>query len=310
MNKVIMTIGLQASGKSTWAKEQATLYSDKVRRVNKDDIRNLLGIINWSYDEEKRVQKIQYELLRTFIKDGFNVIVDNIHLSSSSRKDLMKDIKQISIEFDKEIKVESKYFPISLENALERNKNRGYTVSNEVIVNTFHKYNWNEIVSININKIITPGCDRDDYLTDIYHNNSNLPHAIICDIDGTIAKMTGRNPFEWHSVGEDEPKQNIIDIVNVYYTLGINIIVLSGRDGSCKSETELWLKKNGVLYHDLFMRAPNDNRNDAIIKKELFDTHIRNKYHIRFILDDRDRVVDMWRNVLGLTCLQVNYGNF
>jgi hypothetical protein len=58
------------------------------------------------------------------------------------------------------------------------------------------------------------------------------------------------------------------------------------------------------------MRAEKDNRKDSIIKRELFDKHIRDKYHVDFVLDDRDQVVRMWRRELGLTCLQVNYGNF
>jgi len=43
--------------------------------------------------------------------------------------------------------------------------------------------------------------------------------------------------------------------------------------------------------------------------KEIFDNHIAPKYNISYVLDDRDRVVDMWRS-LGLTCFQVDWGNF
>lgn len=45
-------------------------------------------------------------------------------------------------------------------------------------------------------------------------------------------------------------------------------------------------------------------------KKELFEAHIARKFYIEFVLDDRDQVVDLWRNELGLTCFQVNYGDF
>jgi hypothetical protein len=58
------------------------------------------------------------------------------------------------------------------------------------------------------------------------------------------------------------------------------------------------------------MRPEGDNRKDSIVKRELFDTHVRNKFYIDFVLDDRDQVVDMWRNDLGLTCLQVDWGDF
>jgi hypothetical protein len=57
------------------------------------------------------------------------------------------------------------------------------------------------------------------------------------------------------------------------------------------------------------MRKLNDNRPDDIIKKELYDQYIKGKYFVKFVLDDRDSVVRMWRNE-GLLCLQVYYGNF
>ena len=59
----------------------------------------------------------------------------------------------------------------------------------------------------------------------------------------------------------------------------------------------------------LFMRASGDTRKDEIVKLELFDAHVRGKYDVRLVLDDRDRVVRMWRSI-GLTCLQVADGEF
>ncbi len=58
------------------------------------------------------------------------------------------------------------------------------------------------------------------------------------------------------------------------------------------------------------MRKENDGRKDAIIKRELFDAEIAGKYFIEFILDDRNQVVNMWRDELKLPCFQVYYGDF
>jgi hypothetical protein len=58
------------------------------------------------------------------------------------------------------------------------------------------------------------------------------------------------------------------------------------------------------------MRITSDNRKDSIIKKEIFAEHIQDKYYIEFVLDDRNQVVDMWRNELKLPCFQVYYGDF
>ena len=58
------------------------------------------------------------------------------------------------------------------------------------------------------------------------------------------------------------------------------------------------------------MRDGADLRKDSIVKREFYDNEIRDQYFVEFVLDDRNQVVDMWRKDLGLTCLQVNYGDF
>lgn len=85
---------------------------------------------------------------------------------------------------------------------------------------------------------------------------------------------------------------------------------MSGRDGISRELTEKWLEGKDIPYRALFMRAEGDQRKDSIVKKELFDEHVRNNYYVRGVFDDRDQVVSMWRKELGLTCFQVNYGDF
>jgi hypothetical protein len=128
-----------------------------------------------------------------------------------------------------------------------------------------------------------------------------------------VAEKGNRSPFEWLRVGEDKPKRNIIGLVKNLKKLGYEIIFFSGRDAICRQQSIDWL----CLYFEwqandfqLFMRAEKDSRKDSIVKKELFIQHIENQYFVDFILDDRDQVVEMWRKELGLTCLQVEYGNF
>jgi hypothetical protein len=132
--------------------------------------------------------------------------------------------------------------------------------------------------------------------------------AIIVDIDGTLAKMQGRGPFEWSRVGEDRVNEPVKMIVNMYANLG-RVFLFSGRDEVCRPETEKWLADNGIRYNRLLMRPQGNNEKDSIIKRRLFDDYAAS-YDIEFVLDDRDQVVEMWRKDLGLTCLQVDYGNF
>lgn len=138
-----------------------------------------------------------------------------------------------------------------------------------------------------------------------------LPNAIICDIDGTLAHMHGRGPFEWSGVGEDIVDETIAQLLRIL-EMDFNpfIALFSGRDLSCHKETTDWLNGNHIPYSGLYMRPEGDNRKDSIIKRELFEKHIAGKYNVLFVLDDRNQVVDMWRNELGLKCLQVAEGDF
>jgi len=61
--------------------------------------------------------------------------------------------------------------------------------------------------------------------------------------------------------------------------------------------------------YTLFMRPDGDFRADNIVKQEIYDTHIKGKHDVLFVMDDRQQVVDMWRRN-GLTCFQVAEGNF
>lgn len=142
--------------------------------------------------------------------------------------------------------------------------------------------------------------------------NNKLPVAIICDLDGTLALMNNRGPFEWSKVGEDDINTTINALLHRYKhdeEVPLDIILVSGRDGVCRKETEEWLDVHCVDYDLLFMRPEGDKRKDLIVKREIFENEIKNKYNIEFVLDDRNQVVEMWRS-LGLTVFQVAEGDF
>jgi hypothetical protein len=71
----------------------------------------------------------------------------------------------------------------------------------------------------------------------------------------------------------------------------------------------MWLNKYVTPIGSLTMRKTGDRRPDYIVKRELFDTHIRNRYNVIVAFDDRQQVVNMYRD-LGITVLQVAEGLF
>lgn len=134
--------------------------------------------------------------------------------------------------------------------------------------------------------------------------------AIICDIDGTLAHMSDRSPFDYSRVEEDTLDETIAMILKAFFVSDVHVFLLSGREDSCRDATSRWLSDNGVDYFDeLLMRLSGDFRNDAVIKREVYEEKIRPHYDVLFVLDDRQRVVDMWREI-GLKCLQVAPGDF
>ena len=137
-----------------------------------------------------------------------------------------------------------------------------------------------------------------------------MKRAIIVDIDGTLAKMNGRGPFEWSRVGEDTVNKPVRQVVEMFRSVGYTIIIFSGRDAVCRDQTTRWLYDNDITYHFLYMRPEGNNEKDAIIKRRLYDQYVNGVFEVRLVLDDRNQVVDMWRKDLGLTCFQVDYGNF
>lgn len=138
---------------------------------------------------------------------------------------------------------------------------------------------------------------------------------IICDIDGTIALKGDRDPFDWGKVIEDQPNKPVLDLLHALkWTTSpdYRVVIFTGRDAICKTGTEMWLSYYGISYHSLYMRPKDDKRDDRDVKKEMLvalKATMEKEDEIAFVLDDRNKVVKMWRDE-GLTCLQVAEGDF
>ena len=139
--------------------------------------------------------------------------------------------------------------------------------------------------------------------------NPTLPHAIIVDIDGTIADKWARDPYDWSKVSEDTPYTDIITLIMFFADTPHEIIFVSGRSEECRADTCDWIGRHTPLWNfELYMRKAWDRRKDSIIKYEILQDLIK-EYYIAYVFDDRDQVVEMWRDA-GLRCLQVAPGNF
>ena len=296
MKEVLILRGLPASGKSTYAKKLVKKNPGMYKRINRDDMREMLDSYHFSKSNEKFVKKMRDWLIVEALRDGKHVIVDDTNLSQKNFKRITDLVNGYKKQTGQQVKVEIKEFTIDLEEAIARDANREKSVGRRQIEKLHRQFYSPDGKN-----------GRGPYYL---QQNKDLPKAIICDIDGTLAIIEGRSPFDAILCEQDALNEPIADIVKEEFAKGTRIFLFTGRMDSCKTQTENWLKKWEIPYHQLVMRKHNDVRKDAIVKKEFFDTHIKDKFFIKFVLDDRNQVVDMWRLEIGLPCLQVNFGDF
>ena len=130
-------------------------------------------------------------------------------------------------------------------------------------------------------------------------------NAIIVDLDGTLAILNSRGPFEWENVGNDNLNQPIAELMAMSQKNGYKTIILSGRDEAASEKTIKWLNQNDIIYDKLHLRPSNNQMSNADYKRMIFINEIQAKYNVLFILEDLPEVVKMWRDEFSLTVLQV-----
>jgi predicted kinase len=282
MKKVYMTVGLPGSGKSTWAKKKIDEQPHRYKRINKDDLRAMLDNSHWSDNNEKFVLRVRDSLILMALESGKHVIIDDTNLHPKHERQIRELIKgQAELEI-----VDFRDVPVDV--CIERDLKRQNSVGERIILSMYNEF------------LAPPPPERPPA-------DPNLPNAIICDLDGTLALLGKRNPYDAARCEEDILNEPIRSILLA--TPEDKILLVSGRQDQYKPQTERWLATHNIRYDALIMRKTGDMRKDSIIKKEIFENEIQSHYNIRFVLDDRNSVVEMWRSV-GLTCLQVAPGDF
>lgn len=303
MKKVIVPRGIPGSGKTTWVKAQlATHPAGTAVRISNDDLSFMLygqpwGTFFFSDATRETLHNLRISMLETFLKQDAitHVYIDNTNLATQT----VKSLQEIAIRYGAEFIVDDRFLQVDIDECIERDSKRDAPVGADVI----------KKMAKQLAKLKPWAVPETPVIVKYDNNQPNTKPAIIVDLDGTLAHMTDRSPYEWKRVGEDNIDDSIRTLVNLIHET-TQIIIMSGRDGSCLHETAAWLDKHDVRFDQLIMRNPGDMRPDWIVKNELFNEHVAGKYRIRFVLDDRDQVVDLWRNKLGLPTYQVAEGNF
>lgn len=294
MPKLLVLRGLPGSGKTTYARDLV----DKLGyvRVNKDDLRKMLHNGQHSQSKEEMVLEIRDLIVINALKEGKNVVVDDTNIHPKHEKQLA----QIAFDLSKTKKVSFKVFDDFLktpvEQCIENDLKRFDSVGEQVIRKMYRE-------AMRYYPDLFPQQPKA-----VYPRDNALLDCIIVDLDGTLALMKDRNPYDASTCENDEVNQAVAKgIIGV--AMEHKVFFMSGRSDKYREQTERWLANNALMFGPVYMRKEGDFRKDYIVKKELFDEHIRGKYNVSFVLDDRSSVIQMWRE-LGLNAFQVNYGDF
>lgn len=307
--------GLPASGKTTQARHMlATRELGTIVRLNRDDLRRM-GL-DPEYRQpvspaEQAITVLRDAALGALLRSGRDVIVDDTNL----RAKFVRSLMEIAHQAGAEVEIID-LTDVPLAECIRRDADRtGPAHVGERVIRDMHS----RFIAPHNGKPLPVPTLAEPLKPQPYVAAPGTPRAVMVDLDGTLA-LLDRSPYDETCVHTDRPNTAVIDtLIALWYHMGYQPVFMSGRTERYRDETIEWIlchvgsqdptyqwPANSVELH---MRAIGDGRPDHVIKLELFDKHVRDRYDVRVVLDDRNSVVALWRS-LGLTCLQVADGNF
>ncbi|MEU7755282.1 AAA family ATPase [Micromonospora sp. NPDC049101] len=298
MTRLIATRGLPASGKTTFART----LQPSVLRVNRDDLRRMLHgerlFTQWAEAQVTVVQRAQVEAL---LRARADVCVDDTNLRGRT----LRGWADLAARHGAIFEVHD-FTDVPLDECLRRDAARAPAdqVGADAIRRLHERYLRGRALPLPVPQA------RTGRPAAVHAPSSEPPEIVLVDIDGTVALAVSRSPYDMTRVGEDQPNTAVIAAVRAMHAAGYGVVFCSGRDASARPATEAWLARHvRIPYLGLHLRAVGDSRKDSIVKREIYDREIRDRFRVAGVFDDRVQVVQMWR-ALGLTVFQVADGDF
>lgn len=295
-----MLKGIMCSGKTTFAK-QFIKDNPTYKCVNKSVLRHMISNYTYNKENEELVFKLWESLVEGILCSGYNLIVDDANLDPAIYERKISIINAIATKHNIQVTYKLKEFDISLEEAILRDKKRPDPVGEDVIRRTYKKF----IFSHKRASIMGTAIQNTNETKLFY---SSRPSCIIYDLDGTMALNSGHRPYYKYGdlILQDKVNSLLLYIIKgMKISSNISCIAVTGRSEEDIEYTRQWIGTHDIPCDWLFMRSQGDNRPDDIIKKEIYDTHIRDNFNVLCVFDDRPKVLDMWIQQ-GLYTFNVN----
>jgi predicted kinase len=312
--ELVIMVGVSGSGKSVVAKSLVNGGRGKIARLNRDSMRLMLHVdVPFKKTLENRVKMLQVTMAAMLLQAGTDVIIDDTNCIRQTRQ------KWEDLAKENRVRFRIVRMTTDLDTCIERDKKRGEIcptcgkapggmVGESVIRRQHGDLNEMKRGGDTKEKIIRPLTRPYFERTELLKNGgftARLPHAqwVLVDIDGTVATnedgrgRTVRSQHDESRVIHDKVRETIVKWVRELYPHH-NICFISGRHDWCGDDTCDWLEMHGIPFDHILMRYSGDNRSDVIVKQEILDelAAVIGKENILMVLDDRPRVVEMWRS--------------
>ena len=311
MYTIILTRGIQGSGKSTWAKEWVAEDSENRIRINFDDLRNMMGnykVENWKL-RETIINDMFVSFMKSAMENHYGIVVDNMNLSDSAVNRVEKIIEEYNKNHREQYTYEFKNFFTDVNECIARDKKRLMPIGEDIIRKTWRTYR-HKILQIQNNEFV------DSLKSSKYSNNPELPNCIIADMDSTICFNTQGRPYFGKDAGkfmmDDIPNLGVIDIIRSFLRNkngDDKVFIITGRERTPEIE------RATLDYVDIFIsehpdiivlfRPNKEYMSGDDMKMKLIDENILGKYNILYAIDDSDKIVKRYRQngILTLQCV-------
>lgn len=294
---VVITRGLPASGKSTYARNWVAVDEQNRVQIEKDEIRKDSrlfegGVYNHRRGDEGIVIKERDRLIEQALSRGKSVISADTNLVQKH----ISRISAIARKYGATVETVS-FLDVPLGELIERDSKRENSVGEAVIRRMFHE---------SVKTMPT-----------FLKYDPQLPMVVVCDLDGTLTLgPKNRSPYEWHKVGQDDINLGMSHVLDGIKLMSYaKLFIFSGRDEVCRPETEEWLERHDIEYDELHMRRSDhvrENGNqvaDTEVKAEMIEKYIKDQYNVLIWFDDRVAVANMLRDVYGINVAQLGDPN-
>lgn len=314
---LIITHGLPASGKSTWAKELAAKHPNRVVRVERDDIRVALygaeeAAGNLGKVKEREVTKLQNTLIEKALADNKIVVASDTNLNFRFLPDLANKARVRGQEFGQ------KYFDVPVEECKRRNRLRagaGHRSVSDDVIDRMAKEGYGtdgRIREFRIGANVAFGYDRagsdGERLLEDWNTKQRLLYPVQStllanfDMDGTLAFTNvisnqfmfgkNRNFHEFHKASEFvAPNECVLRDAKRARDEGLTVSVTTARSDEYAAETTRWLENNGVPVSILKHRNAGDYRPDYEVKLDIIAEFRKSGFEFAHSWDDNPQAV-------------------